>query len=59
MTEFNMEDAIAVWKEEGCEEGIIVGETRGETHVLSLLEAGHSIEDVKEILSREHEKCGM
>ena len=51
MTEFNMEDAIAVWKEEGREEG--------ETHVLSLLEAGHSIEDVKEILSREHEKCGM
>ena len=50
-----MEDAIAVWKEEGREEG----SEEGETHVLSLLEAGHSIEDVKKILSREHEKCGM
>jgi hypothetical protein len=67
-TEFNMEDAIAVWKEEGREEGrvegIIVGETRGEargeargeTHVLSLLEAGHSVEEIKKILNREREK---
>jgi len=47
-TEFKMEDAIAVWKEEGREEG--------EYRVLKLLESGYSLEEIKDILRRENEK---
>jgi len=47
-TEFNLEDAITVWKEEGREEG--------EIRVLTLLESGYSLEEVKAILQREKEK---
>ena len=43
-TEFNMEDAIAVWKEEGLEEG--------RTEIVQKMKAGGmSIEDVSRILS--------
>jgi len=55
-TEFNLEDAIVVWKEEGREEGREEGEGIGEARVLSLLEAGYSLEEMKEILRQEHEK---
>ena len=54
-TEFNMEDAIAVWKEEGREEGIAIGEARGEARgreealsaiIPKLKELGISVEDI-------------
>ena len=38
-TEFVMADAIEVWKEEGREEGMLI--------ILSLLEAGKSIDEIK------------
>ena len=50
-TEFKMEDAIAVWKEEGREEGIVIGESR----VLSLIESGCSLEEIKELLRNARE----
>ena len=42
-TEFVMADAIEVWKEEGREEG----REEGMLRIISLLEAGKSIEEVK------------
>jgi peptide subunit release factor 1 (eRF1) len=57
--EFKMEDAIAVWKEEGIEEGLEKGRVEGEYHVMSLFESGYSVEEVKEILQRERERTGV
>ena len=50
-TEFVMEDAIAVWKEEGFEEGFANGEAKGREEALSaiipkLKELGLSAEDI-------------
>ena len=50
-TEFKMEEAIEVWKEEGREEGIEIGKTR----VLELLKSGHTLDEIEDILRREHE----
>ncbi|MDR2736689.1 MAG: hypothetical protein LBB49_03885 [Gracilibacteraceae bacterium] len=55
-TEFKLEDAIEVWKEEGREDGIVISEARGEAHVIALLESGYSLDEVRETLRREHEK---
>jgi hypothetical protein len=56
-TEFKMEDAIAVWIEEGLEigeaRGLEIGEARGEARVLTLLESGHTLSEIKDILQRE------
>ena len=62
-TEFRMADAIEVWKEEGREEGIVIGREEGREEgiekgieigrgegmlrIISLLEAGKSIEEIK------------
>ena len=50
-TEFVMADAIEVWKEEGREEGIEIGREEGREEdmlrIISLLEAGKSIEEIK------------
>jgi len=43
-TEFKMEDAIAVWKEEGA------------AYVIELLESGYTIDEIKEILHQERDK---
>jgi flagellar biosynthesis/type III secretory pathway protein FliH len=63
MTEFNLDDAKAVWQEEAMEKGIELGESRGkaegkaegkeegleigETKVLSLMEQGYSLDEIK------------
>ncbi|MCL1808733.1 MAG: hypothetical protein FWG42_03075 [Clostridiales bacterium] len=52
--EFKMEEAIAVWKEEGREEGVVIGETKGEARVLSLFESGRTLNEVREILNRKN-----
>lgn len=56
--EFNMEEAIAVWREEfteigrqeGRKEGRQEGVEIGEAHVLKLLELGHTADEIKRIL---------
>ena len=62
-TEFKMEDAIIIWKEEGREEGREEGLTQGReegrdevrTQILSLLDSGYSLDEVKASLLSEHE----
>ena len=46
-TEFKMEEAIAVWIEEGREELRF--------QVLALLDSGYSIDEIKDILRQKHE----
>ena len=46
-TEFVMADAIEVWKEEGREEGLEEGREEGMRAVLSLLESGKTVEEIK------------
>ena len=46
-TEFVLADAIEVWKEEGREEVIF--------HIISLIEAGKSIEEIKTAISQQTE----
>ena len=46
-TEFVMADAIEVWKEEGIEEGIEIGRAEAMQRIISLLEEGKSIEEIK------------
>ena len=43
-TEFKLEDAIEVWKEEGREEGIIIGEARGVNRLAELIKKGYDID---------------
>jgi hypothetical protein len=49
-TEFNMEDAISVWKEEGREEGREEGIMIGEARIIKLMEAGYSCDDIKKMI---------
>ena len=42
-TEFKMEDAIAVWREEGREEG----REEERYNILTLIDSGYSIEEIK------------
>jgi predicted transposase YdaD len=50
-TEWKIEDALEVAKEEGLEEGIEIGKAEGKAEVkmevLSLLEQGYSIDEIK------------
>ena len=49
-TEFKMEDAIAVWKEEGFEEGLEKGLERGRTDTaLKLLLKGYPESEIIEL----------
>ncbi|MCL2281851.1 MAG: hypothetical protein FWC26_00865, partial [Fibromonadales bacterium] len=50
LTEWNMKDALAVSFEEGRDEGVAIGETRGETKVLDLVAQGYGYEQIKELL---------
>ena len=50
-TEFNLEDAIAIWKEEGREEGRLEVRQR----VLALLDSGLAPDEVIAILTRSNE----
>jgi predicted transposase YdaD len=54
-TEFKLEDAIAIWKEEGIEEGIERGREEGMLKVLALLKSGYSPEDIEALLKQEKE----
>ena len=62
-TEFKMEEAIEVWKEEGREEGLEKGLERGreegreegQTRVLKLIKSGYTLDEIEDILRQEHE----
>ena len=54
--EFNMEEAIEVWKEEGREEGIEEGIELGKTRVLELLKLGYTLTEIEDALREEHER---
>jgi len=45
--EWNMEDAKAVWKEEGIQIGEQRGEQRGMQQIFTFLSNGHSLEEAK------------
>ncbi|MDR3236902.1 MAG: hypothetical protein LBT84_00185, partial [Spirochaetia bacterium] len=47
MTEFNLDDAKAVWQEEAMEKGIELGEAKGEAKVLELLRQGYSLDEIE------------
>ena len=54
MTEFNIDIAKEVWQEEAREdareEGRAEGRTEEKAHILSLLESGHSLDEIKMVL---------
>ncbi|MDR1812488.1 MAG: Rpn family recombination-promoting nuclease/putative transposase [Candidatus Fibromonas sp.] len=51
LTEWNMETALEVRYDEGVTRGVALGEARGETKVLDLLEKGMSLAEIKNIIS--------
>jgi len=53
-TEFKMEDAIAVWKEEGREDGLKEGREEAFSAIIpKLKELGMSIEDIAKVANIE------
>jgi hypothetical protein len=50
LTEWNWDDAKAVWWEEGREKGREEGEKRGESKVLELVRQGYTPEQIEERL---------
>jgi hypothetical protein len=50
LTEFNMNDAKRVWREEGREEGMEEGMEKGALFVLDLMRQGYSLEEIEKRL---------
>jgi len=51
-TEWNWDTAKRVWQDEAREDGIAIGEVRGEAKVLDLMAQGYGHEQIKDILKR-------
>ena len=49
-TEFNIDTAKKIWQEEAREDALEEGRIEGMSHVLSLLEEGKSLDEVKNLL---------
>jgi SOS response regulatory protein OraA/RecX len=51
LTEWNWDDAKAVWREEGWEEGERSGENKKARELLALIEKGYSTEQLRSVLT--------